>query len=93
MERVHGPSDQAHRIATGLVNPARRTGTWWRSKVRFVVTWGGDWVLVGVSRRQRRSTMKVLGPFATADEARELANDIGSGDYIDWEVLPLQTPS
>lgn len=56
------------------------------------------YVLIGIIDPKRRFTeknidgrMRVMGPFDTADDARELANLIGSmGDHL-WSVRPIET--
>lgn len=44
-------------------------------------------VLVGLAP----NGIKALGPFDTADEARQTANDLGNfGAAVDWRVVELQ---
>lgn len=48
------------------------------------------WVLVGVPNGPK--SVKAIGPFDDADEAREAANRFGVGDMIAWRVIPLHDP-
>lgn len=59
------------------------------------------WALVGIATSGRRKipvadlahehVVKVLGPFDTADDARQVANDVAMGDGVLWTVVPLRS--
>lgn len=36
-------------------------------------------------------TVKVIGPFDTADQAREAVNALGVGGFTAWTVVPLRS--
>lgn len=53
-----------------------------------MVTYEAEWVLVGTLG----DPVRVIGPFADADDARELANRIGVAGHVAWDLVRLQRP-